>query len=378
MDKYRPTGAELMQQNKMSSPTQADPYAEAKSDQDPYEAASTTSIPKTENLLQRAIRALTPQSNQEWSDVPNIGATATGIPSAYNALNKNPIAGFTEMGSKISGEPISEPQLPDFPEPNTGWGKEMNKFVGNVQLAVPLALGAKSLLSGGAQGIGKLFGEKSAKRGLEDIAIEGANVAKDRTGKMVDEATNTFGKGLDNMKETMTKDDFAQAISKSIEELGVGSIMEHPLNKILANVMENLGEVLNPREIQQNSKAILTALGNDKVSKAIFYKNLGEILPDSLKALKSDYAPIFNVMEQGKKLTKTNLIRAGKGTMGDIDLSFLKEAEDSLGLNLLQKAIKGGKNIDRARNAKKAAIGAAGLTTAGLGANFLKHLIKDQ
>jgi len=363
----------------------SNPYE--KLEDDPYNQLVTGQIPKTEELLTNAVtnaNKKNPLPFFSMSDLPQVAFQGLQGPLANAPQNviENPqtaaISGLpgtqfkagamlpTMIGSMFGGKAVNPEQEAEFLEPKSTGGKIAGIAANIIGGSV---LPAKSL----GRGITSLFGEKAARKGLEEVAYSGAKSAKDIMKRVLDEETTRFGRELDEIGGSMDYRTLANSLRQTAHRLGVGSIESHPLLKEARRIDELGGGLMSGRTIQAELKNIMSKL-TDTVERSEFYRNVVESLPDSLRALKESYAPVFNVLEKGKKLTKTALKRAGQN-MGESELSDLAEAEQTLDLNLLQKAIRSGKKISSTKTAKKVA-GVALTGGAGLGGlAFLKSLL---
>src|SRR3990167_7619279 len=311
--------------------------------------------PPTEGFLQKAIKtassAFTPQLQEEMGDVPRIMLETTGIPSIYNIMRRNPLAGFAEMGAKVSGSRIEDENIfPGFPEPKTEWGKEYNKFIGNVQMAVPSVIGAKRLGVGTVKGIGSLFNVRKSEEKLLDVAYKGSEKVKSRIPNFLKEASDMFGETIDNLPSKMTKENQAEYLMKSAQDLGDVDIIGSSSNKLwkLAVQLSKKGGRVTAREANTLHKQAVKLVGNDNQAKTILRQNFLEKADKTikgLKELKASHAKIYDIAKSGKRLSESMLTKIGKGRVAPEKVKDLKSGESRLGLDIISGVEKSGKKL---------------------------------
>ena len=328
-------------------------------------------IPKSGNLLERAINSAT-QFGNELNAVPEsfFSSATFGAPQMIEAATNK------MMPLPPEGEEKYQRMLhPETSGIGTALGTGLGIFKG-----APAAI-AKS----GAQAVGKgltsTFGEKAARRTFADQIFKSHGTVKGHIDSLFKQQSVKFGAGLKDIKSTMKADDFANILAESADDLNVSQIPGHPLTREFERMLELGNKELSGPEVQAFAKNIQRRLGSDEPAKAIFFKKFLDKIPDTapgMKELRAEYAQLYPKAKQAKMFTKTALSRAGKGTMGPEELGSMKTAEKNIGVNVLEGLIKSGKKVESTKRNKTIATGAAGLTGAGLGANFLSKLISGQ
>ena len=354
--------------------TTNDPYADLVTKQeDPYQDLVSGEIPKTENFLQKAINVAT-------KDFPAVAAGLTfPIPQGVRqTVGRAPLGGFTELGSQMAQGNMQQPVF-DIPQATTETGQFAEKVAPFIPSGIAVAKGATA----GVKGIGKLFGEKAAKKRMSDVIRTSAGKVEKGIQEVSKVANEKMSKELSQLSNTgMNQGHFKEALQQTANNIdptgSTHSMAGSIANKVLSikDSIQNIDNMTGP-QVQSKIAEIVGNLGFNSKAQAEFYTQFGKLIPDTLKSIKASRANVYKAVEDIKPLTKLgNLGRIAKGTVGDIELEGFKSAQKNLGnLNVIEELIKSGKAVGRTKLAKGIALGAGGLTAAGGGLAFLKKLI---
>lgn len=306
--------------------TQENPYLK----ENPY--LEVGEIPKTENLLQKAIRistkpfgmTLIPSSMEEVKDIPRIALnfaskekiplTETQAPGAFLAEK---IGGITNLGT----------------EPKTDYGRNAEKaieiapFIGG---GISAAKGIKKFLSSGdlPQKI------QQVKGSIYDLVKKTPEEVKGKVGTLFNEFRREFGARLSTMRWNLNNSHFAEALQSTADELGTARIAGTDGQKIasLAEQFRNGGfQNYNPTEVQALTGKLL---GNmDSLSQAKFYRNFMNVLErqdPAFAQLKRDYAPVFDIAKNSKRLKSSAIRDVASDKIGPESLADVAESEQML------------------------------------------------
>lgn len=360
----------------------------------------TGTIPQTENFLQKAIRVAT-------HDVPAVGAgLISPLPEISRQLSKAPISGPMQFASGMAEK---EPAF-DIPHATTEIGRKAEA----VAPYVPLVIGVTKLAISGGKGIGSLFGEKAARDEFMNVVYESGKQISSKIDDLFTSARENYKTVLSRIDpRKINVSDIIDAIDDTLKSKGskVAEYMSPQEKNLLGvkNKLLNLGktteavpEIIDPltnKVVQKATEAtnILPDLGRsselkyipDEVYKAAsgradlqgeFLHNYGNLLKDKgageLTKANAQYKRAYEAYDSSKKLTVGKVRAAGKRTIGSKEIADLKGLEKEIGVNVLEKSIKAGSKVSRARTAKKVAKVGGGLTVAAGGLSWLKGLIK--
>lgn len=325
-------------------------------------------IPKTEGFLQKSIRTaglFVPQSKEEWSDVPQIAGQAIGLPLLKLSPPMQAISAFT---------PSVNEGFDKLLEPKTEWGKEMNKFVGRAQIAVPASLGMKKLVEGGGKFVGRVMADPKEFAYNAGKAVETAREA------LLDAAQGKFGKAFEKINPTMVRSDWDDIILKSVDDLTDGSqqaaqqLASDPSSDVskLYKLVEDIpnGVTLTKEFIQHKYKKAYQMLSSR--AKAIFLKHASDnikVTATGLDEAKKVIAPVYKIAKGKTPISETNLRMVASGKVPKSKVADLMNVEKEIGTSY----VKEGKNIAGAKKTAKVATA----TATGLGGlAYLKSLFE--
>jgi hypothetical protein len=338
-------------------------------DENPYMEVDT--IPKTENLLQKAIRqsrigqlgatspvGMLPTTGQEAMDIAKVGIRQL-IPES---------PGFVGVGANIVDP---RPSKIELPAPETQYGKNLETSA-NVAQATHLASSLGSSAGRGIESFVNKFRTGPVKQNIEDLIFNGSKQVDSSLENMFREYNSKFGKSLEGLNSKMTSGDFADVVSSAADEIGNYNKSNELLTDELGDLLKEGDKTYTPQEVQAKSKRILQMLGKDNRAKAVFYKHFMDKLPEAvpgLKELKEAHAPIYQIANEAKSLGKGSLRKAARGNMGPDELNSLKEAQKKLGIDVITPLEEKGNELKKIIMRKK--IGKAGLALTGAGAGLI-------
>lgn len=322
-------------------------------------------IPKHENFLQNVINGA--------------GSFARGFRDVETM-------GMHQLGD-MAGEAFSDKFIkPNFsPEVNARADKMFNSMNHEDNNPTAYAAGASiPVIHGGialAKGIGSLFDVAGARRSMSDVIQNSAKRAAGKIEETSHLANKAMGEGLAKLKDTgLTQESVNEALRKTAavhpnlaEEITPLIKSVSPEVDAASGVVKDIPS-LSGQQLQQ--EIVNTADGiKHPVAKAEFWNQMKELLPDSMKEIKSARAGVYGATEAAKPLTKIgNLNKIAKGTMGPQQLSELQSAEKGIGTNSIQDLIKSGSKVRSTQNAQKVAkVGGRIGTYAGI-EELIRHL----
>jgi hypothetical protein len=346
----------------------------------------------SETFLQQAIRAFTPQSKEEWRDIPSIAAQSIGI----SPLVENQLGGPFEFGTKLFGFNKNTPEedlAKSVIEPKTDWGKELNNYVQIAQLAVPSSLAVKQGAVSGVRGINSIFkNPKLIREAISDLKDIGPSKIKAFVEDMLKEGGKEFGSKLAKAKGGISNKEFSEVLLNAAHDYGEPEVVGSAGNTLLklSEEYSRFGNrVMKPSTAQANYRKVLEMLP-DETSKSIFNNHYGsavESFSPELSKARNLHSNYYDVAKASRKINKTNIGRAsGTGApLGKEGLSELVQAEQMMGPeapNYIEQAVKLGDKLNRANSLKRfvsgigktAGLSAIGGTAANMGWNLLKFL----
>ncbi len=362
------------QQAPAPTPESDNPYMDA-SDDDPYMSVDT--IPKTENLLQKAIMqsrkagmpfgSFTPATGQEAMDLGKVGIR--------QILPETP--GLVGMGANMVDSKRGKIELP---APETDYGKNLEGAANTAQL-ISAGTELAPLAGKGIGAIVNKFRTTPVKQGIEDLIYQGGQKVKGSVDDLFRQHNAKFGKGMEELQSTMSSDDFADIVAKTADEVGRYDKSNEVLTREMGNLIDEGGKGYSPAEVQSKSKRILQMLGNDERAKSIFYKHFLDKIPEAvpgLKELKASHAPIYKTAKDAKILNKGTMRRTATGKIGPEELKAAKGAQSKLGIDVLGPIEKEGNKLQQIIKNKKIAKALGAAVGVGGGAmSIVNALRKD-
>lgn len=350
-------------------------------------------VENTNNFLKRAI-----DSNRIGSlpltglgMIPSTGSEAldagkVAIRNTINPLGDTGPIGFganlvDQKGTNLINDPSLKSNIEEGLTPETPYGKSLDS---GMKIAPWAMLGLEGA-SAGAKGIGKFLSKgnlpeeiNTTKSSIQDIIKMGPGKVKSRVGDIFNEFQSEFGKRLESINSKMTSDSFSKVLESTANDLGGSDIPGSIGNRVsmMAKEIKGTPRSFDPKEIQIQAKTIMDSLGANTMAKAKFYNNFTNVLSDEvpeLASLKSQYAPVFDIAKQSKKINSGALRDVASDKIGPEQLGEVTQAQQMMGdnPNIVEQAYAGGaklrsqqnelqKIIGRQKTAKIAGAGALG------------------
>ena len=192
-----------------------------------------------------------------------------------------------------------------------------------------------------------------AERETKELAFTGEEKIKKALGEKFKDYNKLFGEGIGNIKSTMTDEDMASILRRSAKKTGAETIPGSPGSSLLKQaerygpkeskgIIQMKSKVYSASEVQAITKEVLNSVGDNR-AKAIFYQELLDDIPQSvkgLKELKELHAPIYKIAKESKILKSSAIKRVSSDpNISKTELKKLKESERGVGTNFIQKAL---------------------------------------
>lgn len=316
-----------------------------------------------ENLLQKAIKAnrtssgnpigiagILPTNMAETRDIGRAGFQALGAPSGW----MGPMASASGHGSIKTPESLTKPE--------TEFGKNINM---QAAIAPWASLGLEGATAG-AKGIHNFFSTgdlpqqiENTKGKIKDIVKLGPEKAKKAVSDIFYNFQEEFGRRLNDLQGFLHNGHYADALSRTAEELGATDVVGSPghrasqMAEAFRGMNEGNGRLFTPEEIQAQTKQVLNSL--DPLSKAKFYDHFTTILADEfpeMASLKSEYAPVYDIAKQSKRINSGTLNQVATGNIGPEQLSHMTQAQQMMGdqPNIVEQADSAGRKLNQQEN----------------------------
>lgn len=341
-------------------------------------------IPKSENFLQRAIKssrigpfggtsitAALPSDREEYIDLANVAGRQIPLTRGQGVgpAEMGPMGvGLNIAGIKEAGQII--------PPPNTEYGRNLES---SADIAPWVGLG----LGGATKGVSNLinkFRSGPVKKNIEDLIFKGSGKVKSSVDDLFKSYNAKFGEQLDQLKSSMTTDDFSDLVVKSADEIGEFEPSRNTLLAQLENIIKHSSRDMNPRQVQSAMKTMIRSAGDTR-AKAILHKNYLDKIPNfvpGLKELKQAHAPVYEAAKEAKTLGKGLMRKVASGRIGPEEMAAAKSAQSKLGIDVLSPLEKEGNKLQRIIRNQKVGKGLGALTGIGGGLlTILKALKKD-
>lgn len=310
-----------------------------------YNDISLSSIPKTENLLQRVIKssrmgpmggtsivAALPSSGEEAVDLAKVAGRQ--IPMTRGQEVGIHTMGPFGVGVNMAGTKKLDPIIP---EPTSDYGKTLET---EADIAQWIPLGS-SVVGGATSGIKNFFSKgdlpqkiQQVKGSIYDLIKKTPENVKGKVGTLFNEFRKEFGARLSTMKWNLNNSHFEEALQKTADELGTSRIQGTDGATIasLAEQFRNGGyKTYDPTEVQALTGKLL---GNmDSLAQAKFYRNFMDVLErqdPAFAQLKRDYAPVFDIAKNSKRLKSGAIRDVASDKIGPESLADVAESEQML------------------------------------------------
>lgn len=372
----------------------------------------TSATSEKKGFLPKAIRAFTPQYQSEMEDLPSIAMKAMGVsdkpltnPVGFAApvLGQNPISKTVETVSDLGqkfGLINPEQNINNLLQPKTKWGQTMGDMFQQMQVAVPLGIGATRLAGAGVKGVGNLINsvrtspikknissleEAIAKYGQESEALsyKASQEIPVKLEKQIMDVNKQYGELADQADSKLTKQDVHGIIDDMVDKLKLRNrefltseekwLLDEAKNRLPKLKETSVSKILDP---SGNPVTTVKEMGAEKMGfhdwKALvkhmrqnlspkshiltqFYESADPIisksLPDVVKA-NSLRAPLYQASKNMKILKQPRFKEVATGDLSKIsaqEIGDLTKAEKSIGTDYVGQAGRLGEKLQTAK-----------------------------